>query len=151
MAARPGRQSRTRPDPDQGEDGEGEPDEQVLRAEHRGESKEQAGEEPPGPGTTRRGVGEAVRGPEERQHRGGQRQHRRRLAVEGADRVDERWIDRDAKGGEQPGGPAGDAAAEQVDDEDRAQAEQQLDDAGGAFAGARGGVEAGGVEQRSAG
>lgn len=65
--------------------------------------------------------------------------------------MDERWIDRHREGGHEAGGAAGDPAAEEVDGDDRRQAEQQLDYPGGAFAGAGGRVEAGGVEQRCAG
>jgi hypothetical protein len=75
---------------------------------------------------------------------------RRRLAEQRAGRVDERRVDGDAERAEQPGRPAVDPPAEQVDDDDRRQAEQQLDDPRRPFAGAAGRVEGGGVEQRCA-
>ena len=51
--------------------------------------------------------------------------------------MDEWGVDGDREGGEQAGGAARDAAAEEVGDDDGRQTEQELDYAGGAFAGAR--------------
>ncbi len=104
---------------------------------------------PPSPYATRAPIRPyRIRCPEEGEDRGGQGEDRGRLAVEGAGRVDERGVDGYRESSEESGRPAVDPPAEQVDDDDRGQAEQQLDDPRGPFARPTGRVEVGGVEQR---
>ncbi len=139
--ARPGTPAALAADPYQGEHGEGGADQQVLRADQRGQAEEEAGQQPGSRALL-------LTRPEEGEHRRRQGEDRRRLAVEGAGRVDEGWVDGDREGGEQAGRAAVDPLAEQVDDDDRGHPEQQLDDPRRPFAGAPGRVEAGRVEQR---
>ena len=119
------------------------PTAQVLGPDQRGQPEEEAGQEPgPQPLLLAR--------PEEGEDGGRQGEDRRRLAEEGAGRVDEGRVDGDAEGGDQPGRAAGDPPPEQEDDDDRRQPEQQLDDPRRPFARAAGRVEGAGVEQRRA-
>ena len=64
--------------------------------------------------------------------------------------MDERRVDRDPEGGEQPRRAAAEPPAEKEDDEDRGDAEQRLDDPRRPFPRPAGRVEGGGVEQRRA-
>jgi len=77
-------------DPDRGKDDEGCADEQVLGPEHRGQSEQEARQQP-GPQVL------AFARPEEGEHRRWQSEDRRRLAHQLAGGVDEGWVDGDGE------------------------------------------------------